>query len=190
MNMTTSSLYTFKNFTDLTEEESDEVLNGRNDPGVRRWMTSDRMITVSDHRRFINGLNGNPNAVYVRIERAKRFAGVYSINDLNAGSGLGGFWVTADTRKRFLSLNVVFQGIDFMFRELDIERIFGCQMQDNLPAIRLNTLIGFNLSESRTMSVECMQQTEITRQQWQQKRMQDAKLLNLMNRIEKLNGTT
>ncbi len=33
----------------------------------------------------------------MRIERADCFAGVYSLNDLLAGSGLGGFWVT--TRK-------------------------------------------------------------------------------------------
>ncbi len=41
-----SSLYTFKNFTDLTQQESDEVLHGRNDPEVRRWMTSDRVISA------------------------------------------------------------------------------------------------------------------------------------------------
>ena len=31
--------YSFKNFTELTELESDVVLQGRNDAEVRRWMT-------------------------------------------------------------------------------------------------------------------------------------------------------
>jgi UDP-4-amino-4,6-dideoxy-N-acetyl-beta-L-altrosamine N-acetyltransferase len=185
-----SSIYTFKNFTDLTEQESDEVLHGRNDPEVRRWMTSDRVITADDHRRFMGGLQGNPQIVYVRIARAGRFAGVYSLNDLAAGSGLGGFWVTAQTRERLLPLNVVFQGMNYMFRSLGIERIYGCQKQDNLSAIRLNALLGLALSESSTVCTEGMQQIEITKQQWQQKTAQDVKLLKLMNRMETLNGTT
>lgn len=183
-------LYTFKNFTDLTEQESDEVLHGRNDPEVRRWMTSDRVITADDHRRFMSGLLGNLQAVYVRIARAGRFAGVYSLNDLAAGSGLGGFWVTAETRERLLPLNVVFQGMDYMFRSLEIERIYGCQKQDNLSAIRLNALLGIALAESVTACPEGMQQIEITKQKWQQKTSQDVKLLKLMNRMEMLNGTT
>jgi RimJ/RimL family protein N-acetyltransferase len=186
--MPVSPLYTFKNFTDLTEQESDEVLHGRNDPEVRRWMASDRVISAYDHRRFMIGLLGNPQTVYVRIERAGCFAGVYSLNDLVAGSGLGGFWVTAPMRERLLPLNVVFQGMDYMFRAMNIERIYGCQKQDNLSAIRLNALLG--LSESGTACAEGMQQIEITKQQWQQKTAQDAKLLKLMNRMETLNGTT
>jgi RimJ/RimL family protein N-acetyltransferase len=190
VNVPVSPLYTFKNFTALTEQESDEVLHGRNDPEVRRWMTSDRVISAEDHRRFMSGLRGNPHAAYVRIERAGFFAGVYSLNDLKAGSGLGGFWVTAHTRERLLPLNVVFQGMDFMFRALDIERIYGCQKQDNLSAIRLNALLRLSPSESGTECANGMQQIEITKQQWQQKTAQDAKLLKLMNRMEILNGTT
>lgn len=189
MNVPVRPLYTFKNFTDLTEQESDEVLHGRNDPEVRRWMTSDRVISADDHRRFMSGLRRNSHAAYVRIERAGRFAGVYSLNDLAAGSGLGGFWVSAYTRERLLPLNVVFQGMDYMFRALGIERIYGCQKQDNLSAIRLNALLGLAQSESGTECAEGMQQIEITKQQWQQKTAQDAKLLKLMNRMETLNGT-
>lgn len=190
MSVPVSHLYTFKNFTDLTEQESDEVLHGRNDPEVRRWMTSDRMIAPDEHRRFMSGLQGNPSAVYIRIERAGLFAGVYSLNDLAAGSGLGGFWVTAHTRERLLPLNVVFQGMDYMFRAWSIERIYGCQRQDNFSASRLNALLGIALSESRAACAEGMQQIEITKQKWQQKTAQDAKLLRLMNRMETLNGTT
>jgi UDP-4-amino-4,6-dideoxy-N-acetyl-beta-L-altrosamine N-acetyltransferase len=190
VNVSLSSLYTFKNFTDLTEQESEEVLHGRNDAEVRRWMTSDRVITAEEHRHFMSGLQRNPRALYVRIERAGRFAGVYSLNDLAAGSGLGGFWVTAEIRERLLPLNVVFQGMNYMFSALGIERIYGCQKQYNLSAIRLNALLGLALSESGTACSEGMQQIEITKQQWQQKTAQDANLLKLMNRMEVLNGTT
>jgi RimJ/RimL family protein N-acetyltransferase len=185
-----TSAYTFKNFTDLTEQESVEVLQGRNDPQVRRWMTSDKPIVPADHQRFMSRLESNDNAVYVRIERAGCFVGVYSLNDLSDGSALGGFWVTAYARDRLLPLNVVFQGMDYMFRVQGIDRIYGCQKQDNQSAIRLNALLGLYPSASLAACHEDMQQIEITRQQWTQSTAQNAKLLKLMNRMEKLNGTT
>jgi RimJ/RimL family protein N-acetyltransferase len=190
VNVPVIPLYTFKNFTDLNEKESDEVLLGRNDPEVRRWMKSDRVITAEDHSRFMRELRGNRRAVYLRIERLGFFAGVYSLNDLASGSGLGGFWVTTYTRERLLPLNVVFQGMNYIFRVMGIDRIYGCQKQGNLSAIRLNTFVGLVLSKHGDACSEGMQQIEITKQQWLQKTAQDTKLLKLMNRMETLNGTT
>jgi len=187
--MQSSHLYTFKNFTDLTQDESKEVLYGRNDPEVRRWMISDRIITFNDHVRFMSGLKDSSRAFYIRIERAGHFVGVYSINDLVAGSGLGGFWVTAYTRKRLLPLNVVFQGMNYMFNYRDIEHIYGFQRQDNQSTIRLNALLGLVKSEFGKGS-EGMEEIEITKQRWLQKTEQGAKLLKLMKRMEELNGTT
>ena len=190
MNVPVSPLYAFKNFTDLTKQESDEVLHGRNDPEVRRWMCSDRVISEEDHRRFMGGLQGNPQALYVRIERAGRFAGVYSLNNIADGSGLGGFWVTAYTRERFLALNVVFQGMDFMFEVREIGQIYACQKTGNHGVIKLNGLLGVSLSESVDACDDSMQRVVITQQDWRQKTTQDARLFRLMDRMEKLNGTT
>lgn len=190
MSVPASPLYTFKNFTDLTEQESDEVLHGRNDPEVRRWMTSDREITADEHRRFMSGLQGNPHAVYVRIERAGHFAGVYSISNIADGAGLGGFWVTAYTRERFLPLNVVFQGMDYTFEVKGIGRIYACQKTGNHGVIKLNGLLGVTLSESGGAFDDGMQRVVITKNDWRQKTNQDIRLFKLMDRMEKLNGTT
>lgn len=190
MSAISTSLYTFKNFRDLTESESDEVLQGRNDPLVRRWMTSDLPIVTDDHRRFISGLKSDDKALYVMIKRAGCFVGVYSLNDLADGSALGGFWVTAHARDRLLSLNVVFHGMDYMFRMQGIGRIYGCQKQDNHSAIRLNALLGLYPSDSLTACGDGMQQIEMTRHRWTEMTEQDAKLLKLIDRMEKLNGTT
>ena len=190
MNLPVSTLYTFKNFTDLTEKESTEVLQGRNDPEVRRWMTFDRVITADEHCRFMSGLQGKTHACYVRIERAERFAGVYSLNDLTADSGLGGFWVTANTRERLLSLNVVFQGMGYMFDAFGVDRIHGYQKEENHGATRLNALLGLSPCVSADAHLEGMQNVAITRQKWHQMTRKDATLLKLMNRMERLNGDT
>ena len=190
MSAIATSLYTFKNFTDLTESESGEVLQGRNDPQVRRWMTSEQPIDADDHRRFMHGLKCNDKALYVRIERAGCFVGVYSLNDLADDSALGGFWVTAYARDRLLPLNVAFQGMNYMFRDFGIGRIHGCQKKDNYGVIKLNALLGVALSASNSVLSDGMQHVEITQQYWEKKTTQDAKLLKLMNRMEELNGTT
>ena len=190
MNAIATGLYTFKHFTDLTESESDEVLRGRNDPQVRRWMTSDQPIDADDHHRFMSGLKSNDKSLYVRIERAECFVGVYSLNDLADDSALGGFWVTAYARDRLLPLNVVFHGMDYMFRVQGIGRIYGHQKKSNQSAIRLNALLGLYPSKTLIAHGGDTQQIEITRQQWTQMTAQDAKLLKLMDRMEKLNGTT
>lgn len=182
-----SAMYSFKNFTELTEQESDEVLQGRNDEEVRRWMTSDRRITPDEHRRFMDSLKRNDKAIYVRIERAGCFSGVYSLNDIADGSALGGFWVSAYTRQRFLALNVVFQGMDYMFRTYGIDRIYGCQRADNHGAIRLNALLGLNRCGPSAGCGEDMEQIEITRSQWEQNTAQAPQLLKLMDRTERLN---
>lgn len=184
-----SSIYRFKNFTDLTEQESGEVLQGRNDAQVRRWMASDRIITQEEHRRFLESLRRNDKAVYIRIERAGSFAGVYSLNYITDDSALGGFWVSSYTRQRLLALNVVFHGMDYIFRSFGIGRIYGCQLAENHGAIRLNSLLGLNRCGPSARFPKGMEQIEITRAQWEQNTTKDPKLLKLMDRAERLSPT-
>lgn len=56
MNMPVSPLYTFKNFTKLTKQESNEVLHGSNDPEVRRWENAQAELFLTlDAASFFNG---------------------------------------------------------------------------------------------------------------------------------------
>ena len=53
MSFTDNSIYTFRNFVDLNEHESAEVLSGRNDACVRAWMTSTEPISTDEHAQFM-----------------------------------------------------------------------------------------------------------------------------------------
>lgn len=179
------AFYSFKNFTELTESESDEVLQERNDAQVRRWMTTERIIELHEHRRFMDSLKQNSQAVYVRIERAGCLAGVYSLNEVVNGEGLGGFWVSAAMRQRFLALNVVFQGMDYMFRTYDIGRIYGYQRIHNHGAVRLNALLGLQRCALASDGAGGVEKIEITRAQWAQNRTRNPQLFKLMDRAER-----
>jgi hypothetical protein len=80
--------------------------------------------------------------------------------------------------------------MDYMFRVQGIGRIYGHQKKSNQSAIRLNALLGLYPSKTLISHGEDTQQIEITRQRWTQMTARDAKLLKLMDRMEKLNGTT
>lgn len=179
--------YAFRNFKELSQGESEEVLQGRNDPQVRQWMTSDRPIMVAEHRGFMERLAQDARSIYIRIERHGRFVGVYSLNDVEANVGQGGFWVTAKAREQLLPLNIVFQGMNHMFRHYGIQRIHGRQRTDNHGAVRLNALLGLNPCPPSADDPPGYEHIEVTRAQWENKTCQDARLLALMGRMEQLN---
>lgn len=189
MSFTDNSIYTFRNFVDLNEHESAEVLSGRNDACVRAWMTSTEPISTDEHAQFMCRLKGNDRSLYVRIDRAGCFVGVYSLNEITNSVGQGGFWVTPFARERLMALNVVFQGMDYMFRVCGINTIYGFQNAKNHSAIRLNALLGLRTNTNDLSNSPDMIRIEMSRQHWYQKIRQDIKLITLMERVEKLNGT-
>jgi RimJ/RimL family protein N-acetyltransferase len=181
------STYRFTNFTELTEQESDEVLQGRNDPEVRRWMTSDRFITPDEHRRFINLLKASAGQAYLKVERNRHFAGVYSLIEMREGSAVGGFWVTAYARQRLLSLSVVFQSIRYVFETFPVQTIRGYQLIDNTPVARLNTMLGFRPGEAPANSDPRMTYLTLTRDIWSSQVLTDRRLLKLVEMAERRN---
>jgi RimJ/RimL family protein N-acetyltransferase len=179
--------YSFTNFTELTEQESDEVLQGRNDPEVRRWMTSDRFITPDEHRRFINLLKASAAQAYLKVERNRHFAGVYSLIEMREGSALGGFWVTAYARQRLLSLSVVFQSIRYVFETFPVQTIRGYQLIDNTPVARLNNMLGFRPGEVPANPDPRMTYLTLTRDIWSSQVLSDRRLLKLVEMAERRN---
>ena len=179
--------YSFKNFIELTEQESGEVLQGRNDAEVRRWMTSDRLITPGEHLGFLAALKASTTQAYLRVERNGHFAGVYSLIDIREGSAVGGFWVTAYARQRLLSLNVVFQSIRYVFETFPIETIRGYQLRDNNSVAKLNTMLGFGPGTTPTNANTRMAYLRLTRDIWSSQVLSDRRLLKLLEIAERRN---
>jgi UDP-4-amino-4,6-dideoxy-N-acetyl-beta-L-altrosamine N-acetyltransferase len=179
--------YSFKNFTDLTEQESDEVLQGRNDAEVRRWMTSDRVIAPDEHRRFLESLKASTTQAYLKVERNGHFVGVYSLTDMHEGSAVGGFWVSAYARQRLLSLCVVFQSIRYVFKTFPVEMIRGYQLKNNSSVAKLNAMLGFSLDEKPTDADLRMSYLKLTREVWSSRVSSEGRLLKLMETAESRN---
>lgn len=182
-----SAQYTFKNFTELTEQETGEVLQGRNDPEVRRWMTTDRLIAEDEHRSFVSDLRTSSSKIYLRVARAGRFAGVYSVTELVGETGVGGFWVTEYTRRNLLTLSVIFHSVGHVFRRLGIRELRGFQLQDNRAVSRLNALLGFTLVAPPAGSDPRMQFLTLAREHWESSVLSSPKLNRLIAIAEEAN---
>lgn len=182
-----NAMYSFKNFTELTPDEADEVLQGRNDAEVRSWMTSDRVITPDEHRKFIKLLKASAKQTYLKVERNGYFVGVYSLSDIREGSAVGGFWVTAYARQRLLSLSVVFQSIRYVFETFPIETIRGYQLIKNTPVAKLNTMLGFGPGEKPVDVDQRMTYLKLTRDIWSSRVLSDRRVLELMEMAERIN---
>jgi hypothetical protein len=181
------AMYSFKNFTDLTEQESDEALKGRNDVEVRRWMKSDQIIEPDDHRRFMDSLKTSATQIYLKVERNGQFAGVYSLTNIHEGYAVGGFWVTSYARQRLLSLSVVFHSISYVFETFPIKMILGYQLKDNSPVAKLNTMLGFCPGEIPNDADPRMIYLTLTRDFWSSRVLSDLKLLKLVEISERRN---
>lgn len=179
--------YSFKNLTELNERESDEVLLGRNDAEVRRWMKSDRIIAPDEHRHFIASLKVSSTQIYLRVERNGKFAGVYSLTELRGGSAIGGFWITDYARQRLLGPSVVFQSIQYVFDTFAIKLIRGYQLIQNEPVAKLNAMLGFEISEVPVDNDPRMRYLVLSREKWFSRDLWDGKLLKLIEMAERRN---
>ncbi len=184
--MLMSNLYVFKNFTELDEQASEEILKGRNDEYVRRWMSSNRLITLDEHQRFMASLKGKTNRIYLRVERAGYFVGVYSITDIENGVGVGGFWVTAYARERLLSLSMAFHSISHVFEACTLDCIRGYQLNNNQTVARMNALLGFVPVAPPVDADPRMTYLEMTRSYWEQTASRRPKLMTLIELAENM----
>ena len=182
-----SNNYLFKNFTELNPCELSEVLEGRNEEWVRKWMTSDREISMEEHLKFIDSLRGSDDQIYFRIEYRGNFVGVYSLININDRSGVGGFWISKYARDKSLGLSVVYHSINYIFSICAINKILGYQLKTNAATARLNAALGFLVVPDPTQSDIRMQYLELVREYWERNIIKNSKLLKLIEISEREN---
>lgn len=181
-------IYTFKDFNDLNNIELIEILNGRNEEKVRMWMKSKRKITQKEHKEFILELKDTKTKKFLRVEREKKFVGVYSLTDINRESATGGFWITNYAIKNLLVLSILFSSIKYVFDNYLIKEIKGYQKQTNLTVAKINKLLGFkeveNINNSEDKSEDKMINLVLTRDAWNSEVICNSRLIKMIEVAE------
>ena len=147
--------YKFKSFPILTDEESLEVFALRKKKYVRQWMFDQEDFSYSTHKVFINNLRESTSKRYYYVSRNDKFVGVYSIVNISDFEGQGGFYIQRQAALNGLTVEFLYNCLDFIFRERSISKIYGYQDIKNRGAYSLNKLFGFyDLEEEEPVEIK------------------------------------
>lgn len=134
--------YNLINFTDLTHEEKLLVFGWRNDERVAKFMKT-KQISLEDHLKFIDSLNGDNSKVYFLVMQNKEYVGVADF--INITSTSCEFGVYANPDKKGLGATLMQIILDCGFKKFQLKTIYACAFNENEKAINLYTKFGFEI---------------------------------------------
>lgn len=141
--MKSTSLYTYKNFTELNESEVQLIYDQRNHIEVREKMFDDNIIPFEDHKNFISSLNQDKSKLFLLVKRGEEYVGVYSVVKIDFHCGQGGFYLFEEARKKNLAIEFLYYTITYVFKKHPISLIYGYALINNRAANKINTYLGF-----------------------------------------------
>lgn len=75
--------FSFKNYINLTEVESRQILNWRNDESIRRKMYNAGIIPWENHQAFIESLKERTDRFYWQVSEGDVVCGSVNLVDVN-----------------------------------------------------------------------------------------------------------
>ncbi|WP_207394454.1 UDP-4-amino-4,6-dideoxy-N-acetyl-beta-L-altrosamine N-acetyltransferase [Bremerella alba] len=129
----------------IVPETQDKVRHIRNEQGVRIWMFSDHIITESEHRAWLEGLQSNSKQiVFAILDDNQAPLGVVSINALDRVhlKSDWAFYLTGDSRGGMGAV-IEFAFIDFAFQVLGLEKLNCEVLEGNNAVVTLHKKFAF-----------------------------------------------
>ena len=115
----------FINFNDLKEEDALEVLKWRNHPQVRNHMYKKEEILPEDHLRYLSKLPFQNKKFYWVVKERGKAIGVIDIVDFQGSKSEWGFYLNPDFVGTGKSLNLIYHALNFFFKTMKFEGLFG-----------------------------------------------------------------
>lgn len=133
------------NFTELNNEEKEEVLEWRNDAEIRKYMLDPHIIKPEEHYSFIDSLRGDKNKVYYLIKEDNEKIGVINLVDidfkeLNATAGMYLNPSLIGSGKGRVLVDTI---IEVSINKYHLKKIFLKVLKNNNRAIKLYNKAGF-----------------------------------------------
>lgn len=147
-----------KDFTQLSLEEKEAVLFWRNNENVKKWMYTNKDISLEQHLNFIESLKSNPSKKYFLVLEGDKKIGV--IDFIN---------ITQDSLDMGLYTNPYLKGygkilleliVKHSFDVLSVKSIFAEVFKDNSKAFKLYKEFGFKIIDTKIENqkeVYCME---------------------------------
>lgn len=158
---------TMTNFTNMSQDESADVLSWRNHRDVRKWMFNSDEIPLDAHIQFIHRLNSLNDRIYFLIKQSQRPIGVIDFTeiDYNEKSAHMGIYVKPGERGKGSILMTLIA--EYAFKELKIDTIFSEVFEENTPAVELYKKNNFVITGKRDYNTRSLIIMELKREDWQ-----------------------
>ena len=136
--------YSYKNFVDLDEAETNMVWAWRNDDRIRQWMTNKNVIPFSDHLNFVNSLKTRDDKFYWLVYKGERPIAVLDIIDVDyeREETEPGYYLNPQLLNSGEGLFLNFNFRTLLFNELGFEYVKGNIKVGNDRAYTLSTFFG------------------------------------------------
>jgi len=130
---------------DLESGDSDRLLAWRNQADVRRWMYTDHVIAPAEHERWFAGALQDPSRRHWVVEWESRPVGLASVEIVQTHRRAVWGWYLGDpaARGRGVGAYAQFCGIEKVFGELGLNRLWSEVLAENEAAWRLHEAFGF-----------------------------------------------
>lgn len=134
----------FKDYKNLTQKESLDILNLRNQDVIRNNMIDNQIIDFSNHIKFINSLEANKNKKYFAIICDEEVLGSLSFSKNDENISWGVFF--KEGINPFVSSSATFIFLDYLFINV-CDKVFSLVKKENIKAFNFNKNLGFQLYE-------------------------------------------
>lgn len=133
------------NFTCLHATSIKLVLQWRNHESVRKWMLNNSIISISEHRAFIESLRNSTDKCYFMVQLNKTPIGVVDFYRINSETGICyyGYYLKPENIGSSLGLLLEFIVAEYAFSDLKMSTLMAETMPNNTQALQLHQKFGF-----------------------------------------------
>ncbi|MCC8071486.1 MAG: UDP-4-amino-4,6-dideoxy-N-acetyl-beta-L-altrosamine N-acetyltransferase [Bacteroidales bacterium] len=136
--------YTFRNFTQLGEEEKKMIWEWRNHPAIRQWMADQGEIPLENHLRFIESLKDRKDRAYWLVEKNGEAVGVADFVkiDYRKGEGEPGYYLSPANLNSGLGLEFNYHFRHLLFHTFEVDKFKGYILIGNERAFLMSLFFG------------------------------------------------
>lgn len=148
--------FSFKNYVNLTEAESRQILNWRNDESIRKNMYNTGIIPWENHRAFIKSLKERTDRFYWQVSEGDVVCGSVNLVNVNHETGQAelGYFMAPDQMGGGNGFYFIFGALEFTFDVLGLESLYGATNVENRSATLLDEYFGFKKTGEKTLVID------------------------------------
>jgi UDP-4-amino-4,6-dideoxy-N-acetyl-beta-L-altrosamine N-acetyltransferase len=129
--------FSLKNFTELGDTEKSMVLGWRNNDNIRKRMFHQELISLEQHRAFIDSLRNKKDALYFLLYENKDAVGVIDFTDIDLQKGSAEIGLYANPSLHGVGKKLMQNIISYGFGHLKLKQLYAAAFKNNTKAISL-----------------------------------------------------